>query len=147
LDIVGDGELLAELRARASRLGLAEAVHFHGERPKEEIAELMRRADLFVLPSLFENLPCVLIEAMASGLPSVATVVGGVPDLLDDGGGVLCPPRDPRALAAAISSVLARRGAIDPVALADRARRRFGYQAIERIWTQIYDELLSRSQC
>jgi len=140
LDLVGEGELRAELQERARRLGLAEAVRFHGERAKEEVADLMRQADLFVLPSLFENLPCVLIEAMASGLPSVATAVGGVPDLLDDAVGILCPPREPRALAAAISTALDQRREIDSGALADRARRRFGYEAIERIWTQIYDE-------
>jgi glycosyltransferase involved in cell wall biosynthesis/predicted O-methyltransferase YrrM len=142
LDLVGDGELRGELRERARRLGLAETVRFHGELPKERVAELMREADLFVLPSLFENLPCVLIEAMASGLPSVATAVGGVPDLLDAGGGILCPPRDPRALAAAISEALERRDAFDSAALAEAARRRFGYEAFERTWTEIYDELL-----
>jgi glycosyltransferase involved in cell wall biosynthesis len=141
LDLVGAGELRAELQARVRRLGLAEVVRFHGERPKGAVAELMRQADLFVLPSLFENLPCVLIEAMASGLPSVATDVGGVADLMDDDFGALCAPHDPGSLAAAIGSVLDRREQIDPSALADRARRRFGYETIERHWTQVYEEL------
>ena len=142
LDLVGDGALRGELQQRARQLlGLSEAVRFHGERPKEEVAELMRQADLFVLPSLFENLPCVLIEAMASGLPSVATAVGGVPGLLEGAGGIVCPPRNPGALAAAISGALDRLGDIDPEVLAGRARRRFGYLAFERTWTQIYDEL------
>lgn len=141
LELVGDGELRRELTEHARRLGLEAAVRFHGERSKLQVAELMRQADLFVLPSLFENLPCVLIEAMASGLPSVATAVGGVPDLVDEASGVLCPPHDPSALAAAISSALKRRGQVDPLTLASRAQRRFGYEAIERIWTQIYDEL------
>lgn len=143
LALVGDGELRGELQLLARRLGLAEAVSFHGEQPKEEVAELMRQADLFVLPSLVENLPCVLIEAMASGLPCVATAVGGVPDLLDGAGGVLCPPGEPTALAAAISSALDRRDEFDSEALASGARRRFGYQAFEPSWTQIYDELRS----
>ena len=143
LDLVGDGELRGELQQLVRRLGLADAVYFHGELPKEEVAELMRQADLFVLPSRFENLPCALIEAMASGLPSVATAVGGVPDLLDGTGGVLCPPRDSTALAAAIADALNRRDEFDPEALASGARRRFGYDAFERSWTQIYDELRS----
>ena len=79
-------------------------------------------------------------HAGRGGCDAVATAVGGVPDLLDDASGIVCPPRDPRALAAAISSALDRRQEIDSVALADRARRRFGYQEIERIWTQIYNE-------
>jgi glycosyltransferase involved in cell wall biosynthesis len=141
LDLVGDGELRAELEDLVRRRGLAETVRFHGELPKEEVAEFMRRADLFVLPSLFENLPCVLIEAIASGLPCVATTVGGVPDLLNGAGGLLCQPRDSLALAAAISTALERRSEIDPEALASAARGRFGYEAVARTWTEIYGEL------
>jgi glycosyltransferase involved in cell wall biosynthesis len=141
LDLVGDGDLLAELEARARRLGIADAVRFHGELPKAEVAELMRRADLFVLPSLFENLPCVLIESLATGLPFVATAVGGVPQLANGPGALLTAPGDPHALAAAIATALDRCAQIDPQALADRATRRFGYEAFERTWTGIYTEL------
>jgi glycosyltransferase involved in cell wall biosynthesis len=143
LDLVGAGELRAELEERIRQLGLTDVVRFHGERPKEEVAELMREADLFVLPSLFENLPCVLIEAMASGLPFVATDVGGIPELLDGAGGFLCPPGDARALAETILRALDRLTEIDPHLLADRARRRFGYGPFEGTWTQIYGELRS----
>jgi glycosyltransferase involved in cell wall biosynthesis len=145
LELVGTGELRGQLEDRARELGLSAAVRFEGERLKREVAAFMRSADLFVLPSLFENLPCVLIEATASGLPFVATAVGGVPALAEGTGGVLCPPSDPQALAAAIASALDRRTQIDPRALAEHARQRFGYEAIARIWTQIYDELRSSS--
>jgi glycosyltransferase involved in cell wall biosynthesis len=143
LDIVGDGELRGALADRARRLGLADAVRFHGEQPKDEVAELMRAADLFVLPSLFENLPCVLIEAMASGLPAVATTVGDVPELVQDAR-ALAPPRDVEGLARAIAGALDRLGEVDPDALADRARRRFGYVPIARAWTEIYQGLRFR---
>jgi glycosyltransferase involved in cell wall biosynthesis len=116
-------------------------VRFHGERPKQEVAELMRRADLFVLPSLFENLPCVLLEAMASGLPFVATRVGGVPDLLDGEYGVLTEPGDAAPLAAAIAGALDRLGRFDRGASVSLARERFGYDAFARIWTEIYGAL------
>lgn len=145
LDLVGDGELRIELEQRVVELGLTDVVRLHYERPKQEVAELMREADLFVLPSLFENLPCVLIEAMASGLPSVATAVGGVPELLDGAGGFLCPPGDPEALAVTILRALDRLSEIDPQLLADRARRRFGYERFERTWTEIYGELRSNA--
>lgn len=141
LDLVGDGELRLELLERTRALGLEEVVRFHGIRPKQEVADLMRHADLFVLPSLFENLPCVLIEAMASGLPFVATAVGGVPELVDGDGGTLCPPQQPAALATAIARALDDRGQLDRGALADRAARRFGYAAFERTWSQLYAEL------
>lgn len=139
LDIVGDGELRGELERQATALGLGDRVRFLGERPKREVAELMRTADLFVLPSLAENLPVVLIEAQASGLPAVATTVGGVPELVDDAAGALVPPADPAALTAAIRTSLARD--FDSPALAARARDRYGYAAISNRWTAIYDRL------
>jgi glycosyltransferase involved in cell wall biosynthesis len=143
LDLVGEGESHGELEQRAHELGLGGAVRFDGERSKEEVAEFMREADLFVLPSLFENLPCVLIEATASGLPFIATAVGGIPDLVAETGGVLCPPHDPQALATAIAHALDEAAEIDREALAETARRRFGYDAIARIWSEIYEELVS----
>jgi len=141
LELVGEGDTRRRVAARARELGLGDAVTFRGEQPKDRVAELMRQADLFVLPSVFENLPCVLIESLASGLPFVATAVGGVPELVDGPGGVLSPPGDPRALAAAIETALDQREQVDPQALADRAQRRFGYETFERTWTAIYDEL------
>jgi L-malate glycosyltransferase len=141
LDIVGDGELREGLERQAAELELDDRVHFLGERSKQDVAELMRGADLFVLPSLAENLPVVLIEAQASGLPAVATDVGGVSELVDDAAGALVPPADPPALAAAIRDALARD--FDGPALAARARDRYGYGAIAARWTAIYERLLS----
>ncbi len=145
LDLVGDGELRGDLARLARTLGLEDRIRFHGALLKPAVAELMRQADLFVLPSLFENLPCVLIEAMASGLPSVATAVGGVPELLGEFAGVLCPPRDPDALAHAISATLERLDEFDPLVLAEHARRRFGYETFAGRWTALYEELLSNA--
>jgi L-malate glycosyltransferase len=145
LDVVGDGELRGELERLTAELGLADRVRFLGERPKAEVAERMRAADLFVLPSLAENLPVVLIEAQASGLPAVATRVGGVPELLDEHTGTLVDPADAPALAAAIRATLVRRSQFDPAALAERARERYGYDAICARWTEIYAGLGSSS--
>jgi glycosyltransferase involved in cell wall biosynthesis len=142
LELVGDGEERGRLEELARHLDLGEAVRFYGEQPKERVAELMREADLFVLPSLYENLPCSLIEATASGLRCVATAVGGVGEIIDnDGAGILCRPGDAQALAGAISSALERIPPPDRAALAARARERFGYEAFERTWTRLYTEL------
>jgi glycosyltransferase involved in cell wall biosynthesis len=142
LTIVGDGELRGDLERTAAELGVADRVAFTGEQPKEEVARLMRGADLFVLPSLAENLPVVLIEAMASGLPSVATRVGGVPEMLDERTGVLVEPGDAEALAAGVRQAL--EGDFDPPAMAALARQRYGYDAISRRWTELYEELLTK---
>jgi len=143
LDLVGDGELRLALEARSRQLGLAARVRFHGQRLPAEVAELMRQADLFVLPSHFENSPVVLIEAMASGLPAVATSVGGVPELAEaaPAGLWLAPPGDPAGLAKTIAHGLAQRGRVDPAALAAAARTRFGCEKIGATWNQIYQEL------
>jgi glycosyltransferase involved in cell wall biosynthesis len=89
-------------------------VHFAGFVPHAAIPAVLQHADLLVLPSLYEDLSSALIEAMAAGLPVVATSVGGTADLVHDGvNGLLVAPRDPAALAAAISRILA-----DPAAAA-----------------------------
>jgi len=142
LYVVGDGELREALERQAQRLGLAGQVRFHGELPKERVAELMREADLFVLPSLHETFGCVLIEALASGLPAVATRVGGVPEVLEPEAGTLVAPADPRALAEAIEGTLERQ--FDAAALAREAEQRYGYAAFELRWSNLYAELESR---
>jgi glycosyltransferase involved in cell wall biosynthesis len=141
LDLIGGGELRGELERQTVALGIGDRVRFLGEQPKQEVARLMREADLFVLPSLAENLPVVLIEAQASGLPAVATRVGGVPELVDGSAGTLVPAGDPSALAAAIRDSLAHGADFDPAALAARARERYGYDAICARWTEIYARL------
>ena len=143
LEIVGDGELRDLLERQAAALGVGDRVRFLGPRPKEEVAELMRGADVFVLPSLYENLPVVLVEAQASGLPAVATRVGGVPELVGDDAGRLVEAGDPAQLAGAIAAVLESRDGFDPAALARRAAERYGYEAIAARWTAIYEELRS----
>jgi glycosyltransferase involved in cell wall biosynthesis len=135
--MVGDGELAGELAARAP-----EGVRLLGARPPAEVAELMRAADLFVLPSRFENLPVVLLEALVSGLPIVATAVGGVPEIVDASAGRLVAPDDPRALAEAIADVAGRLESFDRAALARRARERYGLDVVGAVWDEIYAELM-----
>jgi glycosyltransferase involved in cell wall biosynthesis len=141
LDIVGEGPERQPLERLANELGIADRVRLLGARPREAVAEAMRAADLFVLPSFHENLPVVLIEAQASGLPAVASSVGGVPELVDAEAGMLVEPGDPTALAAAIREALASRDRFDPAALARRAADRYGYAAICARWTELYATL------
>jgi len=85
LDIVGDGPARQDLERVASGLGLSDCVSWHGWRCKEDVASLYRRADCFVNPSLFEGLPNTVLEAMASGLPVIASNVGGNDELVEPG--------------------------------------------------------------
>ena len=97
LAIAGDGPARGQLEARAHELTLGGAVEFLGYR--EDVSPVLGSLDLFVLPSLTEGIPLALLEAMAAGLPVIATAVGGVPEVVEDGtSGMLVPPGDAAAL-------------------------------------------------
>ena len=103
--IVGDGELRPALEQQARALGLDERVHFLGW--QRDLEPIYADLDLVVLSSLNEGTPVSLIEAMAAGLPVVATRVGGIPDLVADGKtGLLVPPQDCKALIRAMEMLL-----------------------------------------
>jgi glycosyltransferase involved in cell wall biosynthesis len=96
---VGDGVEATELKALADRLGLKDRVEWKGLQPHEEVARMMRECDLLCLPSYTEGRPNVVVEAMASGLPVIATNVGGIPDLVrEDETALLHEPGDVAAL-------------------------------------------------
>jgi glycosyltransferase involved in cell wall biosynthesis len=97
---VGDGPLRNELLITAAELQLGAACAFPGAR--RDIYDVMSAMDIFVLPSLNEGIPMSLLEAMALGRPVVASAVGGIPEVIQDGvNGRLVPPGDPEALAEA----------------------------------------------
>lgn len=108
LTLLGDGEQREELEEEVKRLELQDHVALAGYvAPGPALSAYFESADLFVLPSLSEGVPKVLLEAMARGMPIVATEVGGVPDLITDGEtGVLVPRQAPRQLADAIARLL-----------------------------------------
>ena len=112
LAIAGDGPLAGELRARAASLGVDAT--FLGRR--DDVADLLAAAAVFVLPSRWEGQPLVLQEALRAGAAIVATGVGGIPDLVGDDAALLVAPDDAPGLAAAVRSVLT------DVALASRLR-------------------------
>ncbi len=102
---LGEGELETELRSHTAVHGLSEWVTFPGF--CEDVFSVLLTADVFVLPSLHESSPNALIEAMGIGMPCIASNVGGVVDLIEDGkNGLRVPPQDPAALAAALHRVL-----------------------------------------
>ena len=114
LRIAGDGPERVALNEEIGRLGLDDSVELLGDR--DDVGELLRASHLFVLSSRSEGMPMSVLEAMASGVPVVASAVGGIPELVvDEETGLLVEPGDPQALAAAIARV------VDDAAL----RRRF----------------------
>ena len=117
LILIGEGTERDTLEQQARQLGIADRVAFLGPKPQPEVADWIAAADLLTLPSHNEGSPNVVVEALASGTPVVASRVGGVPDLVDDGAnGLLVPAGDATALAAALAAALGRRW--DPARIA-----------------------------
>ena len=104
LDIVGSGPYEAEIRAEVGRLGLDDAVRHHGEASTGVKSDRhLRDADVFCLPSFSEGLPVSIMEAMAIGVPVVATAISGIPELaVHDETALTVPPANEEALAAAL---------------------------------------------
>lgn len=101
LAIVGDGPLMQKIRQRVADAGLDKFVWLPGAR--HDISDIMRRFSVFVLPSFAEGTPVTILEAMATGLPVVASCVGGIPDVVEEGvHGLLVPPGDTAALVKAL---------------------------------------------
>jgi glycosyltransferase involved in cell wall biosynthesis/predicted O-methyltransferase YrrM len=139
LHLYGDGPARAEYEERAQMLGLRDRLTFHGFQPKEKLADAMRDADAFVLPSLWENEPCVILEALASGLPIVATTVGDVPDMVDQASGLLVPPGQAAPLAEALLKMLSGSQAYDRRAIAERPQT-FTIAAVGEQLDEVYQD-------
>ncbi len=141
--VVGDGPLRAALESDTARLGIREQVVFAGFR--RDIAGMYSLMDVVVLPSLGEGLPVTLLEAMAMGKPMVATRVGGVPEVIDDGrDGLIVPPADPDCLRAALDRILqdATFAADLGRAAAAKVRSRFGADLLAHRTAEVYRSVL-----
>lgn len=150
LHVVGDGPLRPELERQVAALGLQEAVRFDGFVSSDELARRFAGCDAFVLPAVVdakgdtEGLGVVLIEALSYGRPVIASAVGGIPDIVRDGQtGLLVPPGDAEALAAAVERYID-----DPAlatALAEAGRRhveqRFSWDAITAELVRLYADV------
>ena len=108
--LIGQGPQAERLEGMVRNLSLEGTVRLLGEQPQSDIPAWLSAMDIFVLPSLWEGLPNALLEAMALGLPVVATRVDGIPEaVLHDSSGLLCAPKDPQALCVPIGDLI-----IDP---------------------------------
>lgn len=142
--LVGDGNLENELQGLARSLELRN-VHFHGRADGEELLDLFRQADIFVLPSEREGMPLVLLEAMAVGLPTVATDIPGTRDVIVDlETGILVPLHDTGAMRQALVDLVADETRYSQVSDEARSRaRRYSWDAIgeefERLYARVMD--------
>jgi glycosyltransferase involved in cell wall biosynthesis len=141
--IVGDGPLGPELRTLAREYGIDGRIRFLGQR--RDAHQMLELMDLFVLPSLSEGVPMVLLEALALGRPVVATRVGGVPEVIEHGkSGLLVSPGQPEPLADACMVLLDDRALARELALAghQRVREHFSANAMAQQVATLYRSLV-----
>jgi glycosyltransferase involved in cell wall biosynthesis len=149
LALAGDGELREELARLVSQINLDEHVTFLGFR--RDVPDLLKGADLFVLPSHMEGLCSTLIDVMIARMPIITTTAGGIPDLVgrlhgEPEAAVLVPPKDPESLASALLAAIADRDALRPMVdrAEQRALTRFTDEQMVEKTLAIYRELLPR---
>ncbi|MEW6657934.1 MAG: glycosyltransferase family 4 protein [Thermodesulfobacteriota bacterium] len=149
LTLAGSGAGGWRLRRLSRKLGLDSRVSFPGFIPYDRVSELFQGADVFIMPSIVlhsgnrDGLPTVILEALLHGVPVVATDVAGIGEVVEPGGtGLLVPPKDPQALAAAIRQLLRNRDAALEMAARGRARVVQDFEAERnhrRVW-QLFQE-------
>ena len=141
--IVGRGGLRDELEAHARQLGVASHFRFLGHR--DDVSDLLALCDIFVLPSLSEGMPLALLEAMAAGVPPIATRVGGVSEVAEDGKtGLLVPPQDSDALAERITTLLEDRALAKQIGQSARemVASRFSIARMVQAYQEVYAQVI-----
>ena len=144
LHIVGDSLHRRGLEALATELKIKDnRVFFHGAKSEAEVADLMRRADFLLLFSHYENFPCVIAEAFASGIPVVASRVGGIPEHVSGENGILADPNDEEALVAALDFMLDHYRAYDRRRIREYALAHFSPEKVAAMFFDVYKSLIS----
>jgi len=140
--IVGDGDT-APHNEYAGAIGLSEDIYeFRGKQPIEKIAEIMQHSDVFLLFSNYENLPCVIIEAHASGLPVISTDVGGIREMINEKNGVLIQQADETGLVSELNILLDKLDQYDRKAIRNEAIAKYSYNVIGKQFYDIYKKLI-----
>jgi glycosyltransferase involved in cell wall biosynthesis len=142
LVIIGEGELFEDLKRLTVELNVEKNVQFMGKR--SDIPFLMSCFDLFVLPSIYEGLGLVLLEAMAAGKPIVASNVSAIPEIVRDGiDGILFKPKDYTSLAKIIKKFLDKEIKYDSVMTIQRVRNEFSIETMYLNTKNVYDEMIN----
>jgi glycosyltransferase involved in cell wall biosynthesis len=141
LHVIHDYEA-PEFKAFVKEHHLEDCVIFHGKKTSAEVAEAYQQADFFVLFSNFENLPCVIVEAFASGVPVLSTSVGGIAEIVSPERGILIPQGDEEALLQSMNQLLDHSSEYDRQAIRDYAIKTFAAQNIGQQIFEAYKEVV-----
>ncbi|MGB2190804.1 MAG: glycosyltransferase [Flavobacteriales bacterium] len=140
--IIGDGDP-KPYKVQARKLGIDDAVEISGEIPLEEVAERMRHSDALLLFSRYENFPCVIPEAWASGIPVLSTDVGGIREYLTDERGTLIPSEDESALAQTLIQWAQHPDQFNAQSMREYAESMFSVDAVAQAYDDVYREAIT----
>ena len=144
LHVIHDYEA-PEFKAFVKEHNLSDCVIFHGKKTSAEVAEAYQQADFFVLFSNFENLPCVIVEAFASGVPVLSTAVGGIAEIVSPERGILIPQGDENALLQGMSQMLDHCHEYDREAIRQYAIITFSNEIIGNQIFEAYKEVIGKA--
>lgn len=142
--MVGEGIDFSEMKSMRDHLGLNKVVHFTGLLQGEKLAKIIAEADFMLMFSNYENMPVVILEAFACGIPVVATEVGGIPEMVDEKSGILVEAANEEALFQAIREMTDRLHDFNPLALREKVAETYGIMQVGVLLNGWYNEVLGR---
>ncbi len=140
--IIGDGEEHASLQHQINDNGLQNHIRLLGRKTKTEIASLLQNSDVFILPSRGENFSVAVLEALACGLPVIASITGGIRECISPQNGILFPVDDVHALADAIQTMYDNRGNYNHQLIAEDCQSRFSPEVIAHQLSAVFEEFV-----
>lgn len=138
--LIGEGMDLDLMKEKAKELQLINKVSFTGLLQGQALADELSSGDFLVLSSNYENMPVVILEALASGLPVVSTNVGGIKEMIDDTKGILVEPRNKEALAEAMIKMIETHKNYDANYLRNSVIEKYGYESVGRFLSRLYNK-------
>ena len=146
LDIVGGGPEREKLQAMIDAAGLSANITLVGQRTKTEIATMLQQSNVFVLPSRNENFSVAVLEALACGLPVIASVCGGIRECIDEQNGLLFPVDDVDALTKALQQMQQNYSQYDRQQIAADCQARFSPEVIAQQLTDVFESVLTKKE-
>lgn len=144
LNIIGEGEEHQNLQNQIEQCGFTENIHLVGSKSKDEIAKMLNESNVFVLPSRNENFSVAVLEALACGLPVIASICGGIRECIDEKNGLLFEVDDVEGLSKAINHMFYHYQDYDRQAIADDCKARFSSEVIAKQLTQIFEDVINK---